>query len=174
MATQPHPDRPDSKSTALNCAILTVSDTRTPETDKSGTLAQSKLEGDGHVIAHYQILPDEPERIAPVVSAWAAAAPAVDVVILSGGTGIAPRDTTYEAIATLLHKTIPGFGELFRQLSYQEIGSRAMTSRAIAGSINGTLIFSLPGSSNAVRLALDALILPELRHLHRLLNPQQV
>ncbi|MEM6502312.1 MAG: MogA/MoaB family molybdenum cofactor biosynthesis protein [Cyanobacteria bacterium P01_C01_bin.89] len=171
MATQPHPDRPDSTLTVLHCVILTVSDTRTPETDKSGAFAKAKLDGDGHIIAHYQILPDEPDRIAPVVSAWAADS-AVDVVILSGGTGIAPRDTTYEAIATLLHKTIPGFGELFRQLSYQEIGSRAMTSRAIAGSINSTLIFSLPGSSNAVRLALDALILPELRHLHRLLNPQ--
>ncbi|MGD1851952.1 MAG: molybdenum cofactor biosynthesis protein B [Cyanophyceae cyanobacterium] len=171
MVTQPHPDGATSKLIPLNCAVLTVSDTRTAETDKSGSLAKTKLEGAGHRIAHYRILPDEPDRIAPVVRTWSAD-PAVDVIILSGGTGIAPRDTTYAAIATLLHKTIPGFGELFRQLSYQEIGSRAMTSRAIAGTFNSALIFSLPGSSNAVRLALDALILPELRHLHRLLNPQ--
>ncbi|MEM9772474.1 MAG: MogA/MoaB family molybdenum cofactor biosynthesis protein [Cyanobacteria bacterium P01_D01_bin.73] len=171
MTSQPHPDSASSTVIALNCAVLTVSDTRTPETDKSGQLAQDRLQAAGHAIAHYVILPDEPDRIASTVRGWSADH-GVDVVILSGGTGIAPRDTTYEAIATLLHKTIPGFGELFRSLSYQEIGSRAMTSRAIAGIINRTLVFSLPGSSNAVRLALDALILPELRHLHRLLNPE--
>ncbi len=86
-------------------------------------------------------------------------------MILNGGTGIAPRDTTYDALAMLLEKTLPGFGELFRYLSYQEIGSRAMASRAIAGVYQQTLIFSLPGSSNAVKLALDALIMPELNHL---------
>lgn len=154
---------------ALNCAILTVSDTRTPDTDKSGQLAQQKLQDAGHSITRYEILPDEPDRIAIRVQHWVDD-PNVNVILSSGGTGIAPRDTTYEAIAHQLHKTIPGFGELFRSLSYQEIGSRAMTSRAIAGSINTTLVFVLPGSSNAVRLALDALILPELRHLHRLLN----
>ena len=170
MPNQPHPDAAESGAIALNCAVVTVSDTRTPDTDKSGQLAQAKLQGAGHAIARYQILPDEPDRIAVTVQNWAAD-PAIDVILLSGGTGIAPRDTTYEAIATQLHKTIPGFGELFRSLSYPEIGSRAMTSRAIAGVIDTTLVFSLPGSSNAVRLALDALILPELRHLHRLLNP---
>ena len=186
MVSQPHPDAADS-AIALNCAVLTVSDTRTPATDKSGQLAQERLGGAGHRIAEYQILPDEPEAIATLVQQWCERSPGqspgqsqegssvddaiVDVIILSGGTGIAPRDTTYEAIAALLQKTIPGFGELFRSLSYQEIGSRAMTSRAIAGIRHQTLIFSLPGSSNAVRLALDALILPEIRHLHRLINP---
>ncbi len=173
MVAQPHPDAADS-AIALNCAVLTVSDTRTPATDKSGQLAQERLGGAGHRIAEYQILPDEPEAIATLVQQWcepSSEQAGVDVIILSGGTGIAPRDTTYEAIAALLQKTIPGFGELFRSLSYQEIGSRAMTSRAIAGIRHQTLIFSLPGSSNAVRLALDALILPEIRHLHRLINP---
>ena len=178
MAPQPHPDAPDA-AIALSCAVLTVSDTRTPETDKSGQLAQDKLRGAGHRIAHYQILPDEPAAIAALVQQWCEQSPRssqeqskVDAIILSGGTGIAPRDTTYEVIAALLQKTIPGFGELFRSLSFQEIGSRAMTSRAIAGMRNQTLIFSLPGSSNAVRLAFEALILPELRHLHRLINPK--
>ena len=170
MATQPHPDSPNSTAIALNCAVLTVSDTRTPDTDKSGQLAQQKLQEAGHTILHYKILPDEPDQIAAQVQDWANA-PNVNVIITSGGTGIAPRDTTYEAIAHQLYKVIPGFGELFRSLSYQEIGSRAMTSRAIAGSIDTTLVFCLPGSSNAVRLALEALILLELRHLHRLLNP---
>ncbi|MGG6294211.1 MogA/MoaB family molybdenum cofactor biosynthesis protein [Leptolyngbya sp. AN02str] len=167
MAHRPHPD---DAPVAVSCAVLTVSDTRTVETDRSGQLIQHLLETAGHCIAAYRILPDEAAAIAAQVRQWGTDS-AIEVVILNGGTGIAPRDTTYDAIEALLDKEISGFGELFRWLSYQEIGSRAMASRAIAGVHQGTLVFSLPGSSNAVQLALESLILPELVHLVRQLNP---
>ncbi|MGB0560216.1 MAG: MogA/MoaB family molybdenum cofactor biosynthesis protein [Spirulinaceae cyanobacterium] len=157
----PHPDRAPR---VVHCALLTVSDTRTPETDKSGQYLQQVLGDAHHAIASYQILPDEPAQIRTQVQALCAQ-PGVEAVICNGGTGIAPRDTTYDAIASLLEKTLPGFGELFRGLSFQEIGSRAIASRAVAGVCQGTLVFSLPGSSNAVRLAMEQLILPELQHL---------
>ncbi|MGP1373049.1 MAG: MogA/MoaB family molybdenum cofactor biosynthesis protein [Almyronema sp.] len=165
--SSPHPDNP-----RLNvcCAVLTVSDTRTPETDRSGQLIQTSLAAAGHQVGAYQILADEPAQIQQCLMRWTQR-PDLDAVILTGGTGIAPRDTTYDAIAALLEKTIPGFGELFRLLSYEEIGSRAMASRAIAGVYRAKLIFSLPGSSNAVKLAMQSLILPELSHLVGLLRP---
>lgn len=163
----PHPDRPDQPAVA--CALLTVSDTRTPETDKSGQLMQAQLTAAGHRVSHYQIVKDEPEQIAALVQRLASQSD-IQAIILSGGTGIAPRDTTYDAIAHLLEKELPGFGEIFRQLSYAEIGSRAIASRAVAGICNATLIFSLPGSSKAVALAMEALILPEIRHLTSLLR----
>ncbi|WP_008313973.1 molybdenum cofactor biosynthesis protein B [Leptolyngbya sp. PCC 6406] len=168
MAATPHAD---PSPLAIGCAVLTVSDTRTPETDGSGQLIQTQLTDGGHQLVAYQILPDEPELIRATVLAWCADA-AIAVILINGGTGIAPRDTTYDAIATVLEKKLPGFGELFRALSYQEIGSRAMASRAIAGTHSSTLIFSLPGSSNAVRLGMEALILPELSHLYRQLHLQ--
>ncbi|NEO88298.1 MAG: MogA/MoaB family molybdenum cofactor biosynthesis protein [Spirulina sp. SIO3F2] len=161
--SQPHPD-PTPRIVA--CVLLTISDTRTPETDKSGQYLQQALTNAKHQIIHYQILPDEPEQIRALMQTLCGRDD-VEVVICNGGTGIAPRDTTYDAIAGLLDKTLPGFGELFRMLSFQEIGSRAMASRAIAGVCEGTVVFSLPGSSNAVRLAMEQLILPELRHLVR-------
>jgi molybdenum cofactor biosynthesis protein B len=117
----------------------------------------------GHQITAYHILPDEPAQIQALLTQLCT--PKIDAIILSGGTGIAPRDTTYDALASMLEKTLPGFGEVFRMLSYDEIGSRAIASRAIAGVYHHTLLFSLPGSSNAVRLALEKLILPELAHL---------
>ncbi|MDA0672467.1 MAG: MogA/MoaB family molybdenum cofactor biosynthesis protein [Cyanobacteria bacterium] len=163
MATQPHPD---PAARAVTCATLTVSDTRTSDTDRSGQLIQTALKTAGHRVAAYEILPDEPATIRATVLDWCAN-PGVEAIVLNGGTGIAPRDTTYDAIAALLDKTLPGFGELFRYLSYGEVGSRAMASRAIAGIHQNTLIFSLPGSSNAVRLGMEALILPELGHLVR-------
>jgi molybdenum cofactor biosynthesis protein B len=163
MAHTPHPD---TQAIAVNCAVLTVSDTRTPDTDKSGQLIQTQLSTANHRMVAYQILRDEPEQVRQVVQAWVAK-PDIEVVLVNGGTGIAPRDTTYEAIAALLTKTLPGFGELFRMLSYDEIGSRAMASRAIAGVCQSTLIFSIPGSSKAVDLAMEKLILPELGHLTR-------
>ncbi|MGB3291454.1 MAG: MogA/MoaB family molybdenum cofactor biosynthesis protein [Phormidesmis sp.] len=169
--SQPHPDRPDRQ--AIACAVLTVSDTRTPSTDTSGQFMQSQLIAAGHQVSHYQIIQDEPAQITALVQSLAADA-AIQAILLNGGTGIAPRDTTYDAIAALLTKTLPGFGEIFRQLSYAEIGSRAIASRAIAGihthSSKSTLIFSVPGSSKAVQLAMDALILPELVHLTALLR----
>ena len=154
---------------AVDCAVLTVSDTRTQATDKSGQLMQSRLMGAGHTIIEYQIVKDEPAQIAALVKGLVVRAD-IQAILLNGGTGIAPRDTTYDAIVPLLDKQLPGFGEVFRQLSYAEIGSRAIASRAVAGVIDTTLLFSVPGSSKAVELAMDALILPELRHLTGLLS----
>lgn len=158
---QPHQD---DRQVSVSCAVITISDTRTRDTDRSGQLIQRLLEQSGHTIAHYAIVPDEPDQIRSQLEID------VDAIILSGGTGIAPRDTTYDAIEQRLEKTLPGFGEIFRSLSYAEIGSRAMASRAIAGVYSGKLIFSLPGSSNAVKLAVEKLILPELVHLVTLLK----
>lgn len=158
MSHQPHPD---AHGITVSCAVITVSDTRTSDTDRSGQLIQHLLTEAGHTIAHYAIVPDEPDQIRFQL----ANLPVLDAVILNGGTGIAPRDTTYDAIEQLLEKTLPGFGEIFRALSYAEIGSRAIASRAIAGVYANRLIFSLPGSSNAVKLAVEQLILPEIVHL---------
>ncbi|MDJ0620803.1 MAG: MogA/MoaB family molybdenum cofactor biosynthesis protein [Calothrix sp. MO_192.B10] len=161
MSNLPHPD---TSGIRVNCAVITVSDTRTPETDKSGQLIQQLLDHGNHTVGEYGILPDEPDKIQQRLEILGKN-PGIDVVIFNGGTGIAPRDTTYDAIEKLLEKVLPGFGEVFRSLSYQEIGSRAIASRAVAGVYRGKLIFSLPGSSNAVRLAMEKLILPELNHL---------
>lgn len=161
MTHQPHPDLP---GLTVSCAVITVSDTRSPQTDNSGQRIEQLLVAARHTIGFYAIVKDEPEQIRAQLASFGQRAD-LDVAIFNGGTGIAPRDTTYEAIASLLEKTLPGFGELFRYLSYQEIGSRAMASRAIAGVYQGKLIFSLPGSTNAVQLAIEKLILPELTHL---------
>ena len=160
----PHQPHPDSQPLSVACAVITVSDTRSPETDRSGQLIQQLLHEANHTVANYILVKDEPEQITAYVKALVERLE-VAAIILNGGTGIAPRDTTYDAIERLLDKTLPGFGELFRGLSYQEIGSRAMASRAIAGVCQGKLVFSLPGSSNAVKLAMEKLILPELSHL---------
>jgi molybdenum cofactor biosynthesis protein B len=158
---QPHPD---AAAIAVPCAVLTVSDTRTPDTDKSGDLMRSRLMAAQHSVIASALLKDEPEQVRSQIVQWVAM-PNIAAILVNGGTGVAPRDTTYEAIAALLTKTLPGFGELFRMLSYEQIGSRAMASRAIAGVCQSTLIFSTPGSSKAVELAMDKLILPELIHL---------
>jgi molybdopterin adenylyltransferase len=173
--TVPHPDASADASfngplMAVNCAVITVSDTRSADTDRSGQLIQTLLQGAGHRIGGYTIIQDEPEAIADLLQTWGQQAD-MDALIFNGGTGIAPRDTTYDAIANRLDKTLPGFGEIFRHLSYGEIGSRAMASRAVAGVYQTKLVFSLPGSTNAVRLAMEKLILPELRHLVSQLNP---
>ncbi|MGP1384173.1 MAG: MogA/MoaB family molybdenum cofactor biosynthesis protein [Thainema sp.] len=154
---------------AVSCAVLTVSDTRTVETDKSGQIIHQLLGQAEHQIADYVVVKDEPPQIVAQLQTWQEQS--IQAVICNGGTGIAPRDTTYDAIAQLLDKTLPGFGELFRMLSYEQIGSRALASRAIAGVYGAQLIFSLPGSSKAVQLGMEALILPELVHLVRQLNP---
>ncbi|WP_375468376.1 molybdenum cofactor biosynthesis protein B [uncultured Nostoc sp.] len=161
MTQQPHPD---SLRIMVTCAVVTVSDTRTLETDKSGQLIQQLLLDANHAVGAYTIIKDEPTQIQGQIESLAKSSN-LNAVIFNGGTGIAPRDTTYDAIEKLLEKTLPGFGELFRFLSYQEIGSRAIASRAVAGVYQDKLIFSLPGSSNAVRLAMEKLILPELVHL---------
>ncbi len=159
-----HLPHPDTSNMRVTCAIITVSDTRTPETDKSGQLIQELLRNANHDIEAYTIVKDEPAQIQEQIKLLSQRHK-LDVLLINGGTGIAPRDTTYDAIEKLLEKTLPGFGEIFRFLSYQEIGSRAIASRAVAGTYQQKLIFSLPGSSNAVRLAMEKLILPELVHL---------
>ncbi|MBD1995780.1 molybdenum cofactor biosynthesis protein MoaB [Leptolyngbya sp. FACHB-541] len=164
----PHPD---PRPIAIGCAVITVSDTRSPETDRSGQLIQELLQAAGHPLIQYVIVKDEPEQIQQQLKALCLRDD-LEAVILNGGTGIALRDTTYDAIERLLEKVLPGFGELFRWLSYQEIGSRAIASRAVAGVYRSKLIFSLPGSSGAVKLAVERLILPEIVHLVQQLNPE--
>lgn len=153
-----------AKLPPVRVAILTISDTRTPETDTSGAWMRERLAADGHRVEHYEILRDEPAQIRARVEALAAGG-TVDAILTNGGTGIAPRDGTFEAVSTLLDKTLPGFGELFRMLSWEEVGPAAMLSRAVAGLRGNTLVFCMPGSRNAVGVALDRLILPELAHL---------
>ena len=161
MSSKPHPD---IEEIIVNCAVITVSDTRNQETDKSGQIIKKLLADSNHQIVDYDILKDEPTKIKVKIINLAQNSQ-LDVLIFNGGTGIAPRDNTYDAISSLLDKTIPGFGELFRYLSYQEIGSRAIASRATAGVYRNKLLFSLPGSSNAVKLAMSELIIPEITHL---------
>jgi molybdopterin adenylyltransferase len=161
MTDIPHPDR---QFTPIDCAIITISDTRTIDTDTGGQLARQLLSAAGHVVTFYQIVPDEPEQIIDLLAELADRG-SVQAVILSGGTGISPRDRTYEALVGLFEKVLPGFGELFRWLSYQEIGTRTISSRSIAGTYRGMMVFALPGSRGAVDLGISKIILPELPHL---------
>ena len=149
---------------SIECGIITCSDTRTPETDKSGQLIRELLTQGGHRIGAYHVVKDEPVEVRELVRQLGEQ-PGLDALIVNGGTGISRRDSTFEAVDGLLEKRLPGFGELFRYLSYKEIGSSAMLSRATAGLYQGIVLFSIPGSSGAVRLALEALILPELPHI---------
>ena len=159
----PHTDHQEqADDTAVRCAVVTVSDTRTEDTDTSGRFIRTALADAGFAVAHYTIVPDEPARIDPLLDDLA---DQVDAVLLNGGTGVSARDRTYDVLADTLEKELPGFGELFRMLSYDEVGAAAMLSRATAGVYRDTLFFSTPGSPNAVELALHKLILPELKHL---------
>ena len=149
---------------SIACFVLTVSDTRTAETDTSGRAIRELLEASGHRVSGHAIVRDEPSQVRAQVLAQCANA-ATQVIISTGGTGITSRDGTYEVVNELLEKRLDGFGELFRMLSYEEIGSAAMMSRATAGSTRGKVVFVLPGSENAVRLAMTRLIVPELAHV---------
>jgi molybdopterin adenylyltransferase len=153
----------------LGCAVLTVSDTRDESSDTSGALLRRLLTEVGHRVLHYRIVPDDPSRIRSALQPLLADT-AVHALFLTGGTGIAPRDTTFEAVRSLFEKEIDGFGELFRMLSFQEIGSAAMLSRATAGIVAGKVLFSMPGSTRAVELAMRRLALPELGHVVHLLE----
>ncbi len=153
-------DAPDS----VRCAVLTVSDTRTPDSDSSGALIRDTLNFSAHTVVDYRIVPDEPDEIREILTDWIRRDD-VQAILTNGGTGIAARDTTYDAISGMLEKRIDGFGELFRMLSWQEVGAAAMLSRAVAGVAGKTLVVAMPGSTNAVRLALTKLIVPELGHL---------
>lgn len=149
---------------SVQVAVLTISDTRTREDDRSGELIRQNLTWRGHDIAAYRIVPDDPDQIRAALEGWIADAE-IAAIITNGGTGIAGRDNTFDTISGLLEKKLDGFGEIFRMLSFQEIGAAAMLSRAVAGVSNGTAIFSTPGSSNAVKLAMEKLIGPELGHV---------
>jgi molybdenum cofactor biosynthesis protein B len=149
---------------SVRCAVVTVSDTRTLETDRGGAMLAEALAGAGHQVVRREIVPDDPAKIGPLVTELADAA-VLDAVLITGGTGIAQRDQTFETISRLLTKTLPGYGELFRMLSYADIGPAAMLSRTVGGVIGRVVVLTMPGSPAAVRLALDKLILPELAHL---------
>lgn len=153
------------------CAIVTVSDTRTPDSDTSGKEICSRLEAAGHAVEAYRIVADEPALVRSLLEEYAAGG-RVEAVLLSGGTGIALRDTTFEAVTSLLTKRIDGFGELFRMLSFEEIGAAAMISRATAGLVGTMAVFSMPGSTAACRLAMERLIVPQLAHVVGLARPR--
>lgn len=171
MSTEPErtsveQHREEAPST-VRCMVVTVSDTRTPETDKSGALMKQLLQENGYQLVRYDIVKDEYEQIHRLIRE-AAEDPDVEALLFNGGTGIAPRDTTFEAVRDALDKEMPGFGEIFRYLSFAEdIGPVAMLSRAVAGVVGRTAVFSTPGSSGAVKLAMTRLIVPELRHVMR-------
>lgn len=148
----------------VRCAVLTVSDTRTLETDTSGRAIAELLAGAGHMVAARALVTDDPDAIRAALLTELEGDRA-DVVITTGGTGISPRDSTCEVASALIEKRLDGFGELFRMLSYQDIGPAAMLSRAMAGVARGKVLFALPGSERAVRLAMTRLVLPELGHL---------
>jgi molybdenum cofactor biosynthesis protein B len=148
----------------VRCAVLTVSDTRTPENDRGGRAIIERLEAAGHAIHAYEILKDDPDAIGEQVGALRDDA-ACQAILLTGGTGLAARDTTYEAVSRLLDKRLDGFGELFRMLSFEQVGAAAMLSRAVAGLCGRTALFAMPGSPKAVELAMDRLVLPELGHI---------
>jgi len=148
---------PENAADSLDCAVLTVSDSRSPDTDSSGDLLVELLEADGHRLADRDLVPDDVYRIRARVSQWIAD-PEIDVIISTGGTGFTGRDSTPEALLPLFDKTIDGFGELFRQLSYLDIGASTIQSRALGGLANATLIFALPGSGNAVRTGWEKIL----------------
>jgi molybdenum cofactor biosynthesis protein B len=159
----------EHKATAprsIGCFVLTISDSKTDATDTSGRLIRELLTGAGHSVVGHAIVRDEPTQVTGLIRKGCADA-AVEAFILTGGTGVTSRDSTYEAVEVLLDKRLTGFGELFRMLSYQEIGAAAMMSRAQGGVVQGRALFSLPGSPNACRLAVEKLILPELGHVLR-------
>jgi molybdenum cofactor biosynthesis protein B len=164
MGHQEHEQRAQAEiSQSIRCGVITISDTRTPATDTSGAAIRALLESAGHTVTHYQVVKDEPDVIAALVRELSDTG--CQAVLTNGGTGIARRDSTFEAIDALIEKRLPGFGELFRMLSYADIGPAAMLSRATAGTIGGTLVFCMPGSTGAVRLAMEQLIIPQLPHL---------
>ena len=151
---------------SVRCYVVTVSDTRTAETDTGGRAIADLLQAAGHEIVGRTIVGDDPELVRGTIERQLAN-PQVQVIITTGGTGITSRDTTYEAVSGLLDKRLDGFGELFRMLSFEQVGAAAMLSRACAGLVAGRIVVALPGSEAAVRLAVERLLIPELGHLVR-------
>jgi molybdenum cofactor biosynthesis protein B len=150
----------------LNLAVVTVSDTRTLETDTSGALIIELAEAAGHRVLEREIVPDEPDRMRPLLQGYSMRDD-LHAVLLTGGTGISSRDQTYETVSALLTKPLPGYGELFRMLSYAEIGPACLLSRAVGGLVGRVVVLVMPGSRAAVQLAMTKIILPELPHLVR-------
>ena len=165
MSIQEH----KKESTPLYVMVVTVSDTRTEQTDKSGRKMIELLETSHHHVANYEIVKDDQEAIEEALFKGCLD-PRVQVILLNGGTGLSNRDVTFEIVERVIERPIPGFGEIFRMLSYEEIGSPAMLSRATAGIARKTVIFSVPGSTGAVSLAMEKLILPEMGHIVREIN----
>jgi molybdenum cofactor biosynthesis protein B len=166
LSVPPEPHRHGDASTPLAFGLLTVSDTRNAADDVSGPTMAALVRAAGHSIFKSEILPDEPQEVRDCVLAWALD-PSCHAIVSSGGTGLSSRDRTVEALSELFDVTIAGFGELFRMLSFQEIGAAAMLSRAHAGVVRGTPVFVLPGSPAAVTLGLTQLVLPEIGHVVR-------
>ncbi len=162
MSYQQH--QQEAQKIIARCAVITLSDTRTRETDASGKRIDELLSAAGHSVTDYRVIPDDPDRLRDLLDQFLGD-DSIDVILTNGGTGISHRDQTIPALESVIEIPLPGFGELFRMLSYQEIGSGAMLSRAIAGIANGHLIFAMPGSIKAVELAMSKLIIPELAHL---------
>jgi molybdenum cofactor biosynthesis protein B len=160
----PGPNHHTQPAPAVRAAVVTVSDTRTPDTDTSGRAIADALQAAGHEVAARDLVRDDAAAIAAAVERHARGG-AVQAVIVTGGTGLSPRDVTADALAPLFDKPLPGFGEVFRRLSFDDIGPAAMLSRATAGVVGPAIVFALPGSEHAVRLAMTRLILPELRHI---------
>src|SRR5271167_5026137 len=151
----------------LKVGVITASDSRTPETDDSGKVIRTLLQDAGHQVGYYEVLPDDSEKIS---AALVTNLENLDAIIVNGGTGITARDNTTEVVKSLLDKELEGFGELFRMLSFQEIGAAAMMSRAIAGVRHGKFVAALPGSPDACRLAMEKLLIPQLGHITYLLS----
>src|SRR5262249_54547042 len=149
---------------SVRCAVVTISDTRTLETDRGGALIVELLEGGGHAVSSRHIVRDDPTEIEPMLVKLADP-DATDAVLMTGGTGICDRDQTFETVSRLLTKAMPGYGEIFRMLSYEDIGPAAMLSRAVGGVRNKVIVLTMPGSVAAVRLAMEKLIVPEIGHL---------
>lgn len=163
LSSQQHRTWAKEQQEIVSFAIVTVSDSRTPETDTNHHFLQPTIESLGHTITGYRIVKDEPDQVIDALDAMVDSG--AQIVMFNGGTGISKRDRTYDALSTKLEKTLPGFGEIFRMLSYEQVGAAAMLSRATAGVYRGVVIISTPGSPKAVQLAWEKLILPELHHL---------
>jgi molybdenum cofactor biosynthesis protein B len=154
--------REAARGTPVTVGLVTVSDTRTPDDDVNGAYLTDRVVAAGATVSGYHVVPDEPDRVREVIEELA---PISRLVLVNGGTGISRRDTTFDAISRMLEKTLPGFGELFRMLSWEQVGAAAMLSRATAGTFRGAVVISTPGSPKAVTLAWEKLIEPELEHL---------
>lgn len=162
-----HVEHKEKAKRIVSCAVITVSDSRTEETDMGGKLLKEELSGAGHKIIYYQVIKDEPDQIRELILKLSDNSDNNDcqAMIFNGGTGISKRDRTFDVVDSFLEKRLIGFGEIFRYLSYLDIGSSAIMSRATAGSYKGRVIISIPGSPAAVKLALEKLILPEIAHM---------